>query len=147
VFEAARLKYIAICDHAQAVGEAVEADLPPEPHRDRNYKEMSPAEDEEARQWRVLRNRRVTARLGMDEDDFCNAYLDRADLAYGDLAEIQATTVAGLLCQVRAWWNRTENMYDTEVPKPQPKTLICEPEMLVQRLYHDLERLAGEARL
>ncbi len=72
--------------------------MPPEPHRGRAWQELSPAEDEEARQWRVLCNRRVAARLGVDEDDFCNAYLDRADLAYEALTDIQATTVAGALC-------------------------------------------------
>ena len=125
--------------------EAVEAGMPPEPHRGRTYKEMSDAEDEEARQWRALRNRRVDARLGMGEDDFCNAYLDRVEVAYGSLTDIQATTAAGLLCQVRAWWHWHEGMHDTEVPKPDPAGHDYDAEVIVRRLYHDLERLAGGA--
>jgi hypothetical protein len=36
-FEAARLESIAMSDHRLAVVEAVEAELPPEPHRNRTY--------------------------------------------------------------------------------------------------------------
>ena len=145
-FEAARLKYIAISDHVYTVVEAVETELPPEPHRNRTYLELSPAECDEAREWRELCHRRVTARLGMDEDDFRNAYFDRVELAYEALADIQAATVAGLLCQVRAWWNVREVVRDTEVPKPDPEESPWEPELMVQRLYHDVARLVGEAR-
>ena len=53
-FEAARLEYIAISDHVYAVAEAVEADLAPEPHRNRTYLELSPAERHEACKWRGL---------------------------------------------------------------------------------------------
>ena len=102
VFEAARLKYIAASDHVSSVRGAVEADLPPEPHRGRVWKELSPAEDEEAQQWRALCNRRVTARLGIDEDAFHKPYLDRVGLAYGSLTDIQATTVEGVRRQIQA---------------------------------------------
>ena len=140
-FEAARLKYIAASDHVYAVVEAVEAELPPEPHRNRTYLELSPAERVEAHEWRALSYRRVTARLGMDEDDFCDLYRVRMELAYDTLADIQATTVAGLLCQVRAWWNARQVVRDTEVPKPEGS--YYDPEVFVQRFYHDVERLAG----
>ncbi len=143
-FEAERLKYIAICDHAHIVGGVVESGMPPEPHRGRAWKELSPAEDEEARQWRVLCNRRVDARLGVDEDEFSKSYLDRVGLAYGSLTDIQATTVAGLLVQIRAWWHWHEDMRDTEVPRPDKGDK--EPEAVLQRFYHDVARLAGEAR-
>ncbi len=126
-----------------AVREAVEAELPPEPHRDRSWKELSPAEDEEASQWRVLCNRRVAARLGVGEDEFHKPYLDLVALACESLTDIQATTVAGLLVQIRAWWHWHESMRDTEVPKPKPKDDTYEPEVIVRRLYHDLKRIAG----
>ena len=143
-FEAARLKYIAISDHVYAVAEAIEAEMPPEPHRDRTYLEMSPAEQSEAYGWRSLCCRRINGRLGMDEDDFRDVYLDRMELAYEALADIHAATVAGLLCQVRAWWNARYTVRDTEVPKPEGSTY--DPEVMVQRLYHDVARLAGEAQ-
>ncbi len=147
VFEAARLKYIAISDHVYAVVEEVEAGLSPEPHRNRTYLELSPAEHDEACEWRELCHRRVTARLGMDEDDFRNAYFDRVELAYEALTDIQATTVAGLLCQIRAWWNWHETTRDTEVPKPDPTKHDSDAEVIVRRLYHDVARLAGEVQL
>ena len=140
-FEAARLKYITMSDHVHAVAEAVEAELPPAPHRYRTYLELSDVERDEAAQWRTLAYRRVTARLGMNEDDFLDVYLDRMDLAYWALADIQATTVAGLLCQVRAWWNSRQVVRDTEVPKPEGS--YYDPEVFVQRVYHDVARLAG----
>ena len=145
-FESARREYIAISDHVYTVAEAVEAELPPEPHRNRTYLELSPAELDKAAEWRRLCNRRVTAQLGMDEDDLLDVYMDRMNLAYFALADIQATTVAGLLCQVRAWWNVHETVRDTEVPKPDPEESAYEPKVIVQRLYYDVARLAGEAR-
>ncbi len=102
-FEAARLQCNAMSDYRLAIVEAVEAELPPEPHRNRSYLELSDAEHREAVDWRGVCNRRVTARLGMDEDDFMNIHYDRVMLAYETVADIPATTVAGLLCQVRAW--------------------------------------------
>ena len=141
-FEAARLKYIAASDHVYAVAEAVEAELPPEPHFGRCWLDLSVAERDEGAEWRRLCNRRVTARLGMDEDDLLDVYMGRMTLAYDALADIQATTVAGLLCQVRAWWNVHETMRDTEVPKPDPEESAYEPKVIVQRLYHDVARLA-----
>jgi hypothetical protein len=117
--------------------------MPPEPHRNRTYLDMSPAERDEAKQWRGLCYRRITARLGMDEDDLRDIYQDRMELAYEVLVDIQATTVAGLLCQVRAWWNVREVVRDSEVPKPDPEENPWEPELMVRRLYHDVARLAG----
>ena len=92
-FEAALLQANAMSDHRLAIVEAVEAELPPEPHRNRTYLELSPAEVNQAYEWRALCHRRVTARLGMDEDDFSDFYRDRMELAYEALADIQATTV------------------------------------------------------
>ena len=65
-------------------------------------------------------------------------------LAYEALDDIQATTLDGLLCQIRAWWNNFEDSGDIEVPKPEKDA--NEPEAVLQRFYHDLKRLAGEAR-
>ena len=140
-FEAARLKYVAIYDHAYAVTEEVEAALGPEPHR-------TWASDEPrhkiaaANWWQAHRRRRVAAQLGTDEDEFCKPHQDRMDLAYEALCDIQATTVDGLRCQIRAWWNTYENMCDTEVPRPDKGD--SEPEAVLQRF---VARLAGEARL
>ncbi len=145
-FEAARLESIAASDHRLAIVEAVEAGMPPEPHRNRTYLELSDAEREEAREWRERCARRVTARLGMGEDDFMDIHYDRAILAYETVADIPATTVAGLLCQVRAWWSTYEGHSNTEVPKDDPEVSPWEPQSVVQRLYHDIARLAGEAR-
>jgi hypothetical protein len=114
-FEAARLKSIAMSDHRLAVVEAVEAELPPEPHRNRTYLELSPTECDEAAEWRGLCNRRVTARLGMDEDSFMDIYYDRTMLAYEAVVDIRATTVAGLLCQVRAWWSTYEGHKNIQI--------------------------------
>ncbi len=92
------------------------------------------------------RRRRVATQLGTaDEDVFCKPHLDRMYLAYKALRDIQATTVDGLRCQIRAWWNTYENMCDTEVPRPDKGD--SEPEAVLQRFYHDVARLAGEARL
>ena len=142
-FEAARLESIAASDHRLAIVEAVEAGMPPEPHRNRTYLELSDAEREEGAAWRRACNRRVTARLGMDEDDFMNIHYDRVMLAYETVADIPATTVAGLLCQVRAWWSTYEGHSNTEVPKLDPEVSPWEPQSVVQRLYHDVARLAG----
>ena len=146
-FEAARLEGIAASDHRLAIVEAVEAELPPEPHRNRAYLEQSDAERKEAAEWRILRARRVTARLGMDEDSFMDIYYDRTMLAYETVADIPATTVAGLLCQVRAWWSTYEGHRNTEIPKLDPEESPWEPETVVRRLYHDVARLAGGVTL
>ncbi len=84
---------------------------------------------------------RVEDRLGMDEDDIMNVHHDRIWDGDHDLMDIQATTVAGLLCQVRAWWAAYETVRDTEVPKPEGS--YYDPEVMVQRLYHDVARLSG----
>ena len=142
-FEAVRHEYIAADNRINAVREAVDAEMPPEPHFGRVWLDLSVAERDEGAEWRRLCNRRVTARLGMDEDNFLDVYMDRMNLAYDALADIQAATVAGLLCQVRAWWNVHETMRDTEVPKPDPEESAYEPKVIVQRLYYDVVRLAG----
>ncbi len=142
-FEAARLQCNAMSDYRLAIVEAVEAEMPPEPHRNRAYLELSDAERKEAAEWRGLSARRVTARLGMDEDSFMDIYYDRTMLAYETVVDIPATTVAGLLCQIRAWWSTYEGYNNTEVPKLDPGVSPWEPQSVVQRLYHDLERLSG----
>ncbi len=40
----------------------------------------------------------------------------------------------------------TEGYSNTEVPKLDPEESPWEPQSVVQRLYHDVVRLAGEAR-
>ena len=142
-YEAARLQAIAASDYRLAIVEAVEAEMPPEPHKGRTYLELSEAEREEGAAWRRASNRRVTARLGMDEDSFMDIYYDRTMLAYETVADIRPTTVAGLLCQVRAWWSTYEGHRNTEVPKDDPEVSPWEPQSVVQRVYHDLARLAG----
>ncbi len=144
-YEAARLEAIAASDHRLAIVEAVEAQMPPEPHRNRTYLELSDAERKEAADWRGVCNRHVTARLGMDEDDFMNIHYDRVILAYETVADIRPTTVAGLLCQVRAWWSTYEGHSITEIPKDDPEVSPWEPQSVVQRVYHDLARLTGSA--
>ncbi len=83
----------------------------------------------------------MTAQLGMDEDSFMDIYYDRTMLAYEAVVDIQATTLAGLLCQIRAWWSVYEQ--DSEVPKDDPEVSPWEPQSVVQRVYHDIARLAG----
>ena len=141
-FEAARLEGIAASDYRLAIVEAVQAELPPEPHAGR-YLDLSDAERKEAADWREVCHRRVTARLGMDEDSFMDIYYDRTMLAYETVVDIQATTVAGLLCQVRAWWSTYEGHSNTEIPKDDPEVSPWEPQSVVQRLYHDVVRLAS----
>ena len=141
-YEAARLESIAASDHRCAIVEAVQAELPPEPHAGR-YLDLSDAERKEAADWREVCHRRVTARLGMDEDSFMDIYYDRTMLAYETVVDIQATTVAGLLCQVRAWWSTYEGHSNTEIPKDDPEVSPWEPQSVVQRLYHDIARLSG----
>ncbi len=145
-YEAARLQCNAMSDYRLAIVEAVESGIPPEPHRNRTYMELSDAEREEGAAWRRVCARRVTARLGMDEDSFMDIYYNRTILAYEAVVDIRATTVAGLLCQVRAWWSTYEGHSNTEVPKLDPEVSPWEPKSVVQRLYHDLERLAGESQ-
>ncbi len=145
-YEAARLEAIAASDYRLAIVEAAESGLPPEPHLGKWYPDLSDAEHDEACEWRGERNRRVTARLGMDEDSFMDIYYDRTMLAYETVADIRPTTVAGLLCQVRAWWSTYEGHTNTEIPKDDPEVSPWEPQSVVQRVYHDLARLAGEAR-
>ncbi len=140
-YEAARLQAIAMSDHRLAVVEAVEAELPPEPHPLRSYLELSDAKRQEACEWRERCQRRVTARLGMDEDSFMDIYYDRTIPAYEAVVDIRATTVAGLLCQVRAWWSTYEGHKNIQVPNPEESP--WEPITVVQRLYHDVARLSG----
>ncbi len=140
-YEAARLQAIAMSDHRLVIVEAVEAGLPPEPHRNRTYLELSAAEREEGAAWRRVCARHVTARLGMDEDSFMDIYYNRTMLAYEAVADIRATTVAGLLCQVRAWWSTYEGHSNIQIPNPEESP--WEPQSVVQRLYHDVARLSG----
>ncbi len=142
-YEAARLEAIAASDHRLAIVEAVEADLPPRPHADRSFLYLNDAERDECQAWRQIHARRVTARLGMDEDSFMDIHYDRTMLAYETVADIRATTFAGLLCQVRAWWSTYESHRNTEIPKLDPEESPWEPESVVRRLYHDVARLAG----
>ncbi len=107
---------------------------------------MSEEEQQERYDWGVAHSERTEAILGEDEDDIMNVHHDRIWDGYHDLMDIQATTVAGLLCQVRAWWAAYETVHDTEVPEPGPENRISEPQVLVQRLYHDIARMVGEAR-
>ncbi len=141
-YEATRLQSNARSDHRCAIVEAVEAGMPPEPHANQTYP-LFGVEWEESVAWRRVCNRRVAARLGMDEDDFMNIGYDRVMLAYETVADIRPTTVAGLLCQVRAWWSTYEDHTKTGVPKDDPEESPWEPQSVVQRLYHDLTRLAG----
>ena len=141
-YEAARLEGIAASTYRLAIVKAVEAELPPEPHAGR-FLDLSDAERKEAAEWRGVCHRRVTAQLGMDEDSFMDIYYDRAMLAYETVVDIQATTFAGLLCQIRAWWSTYEGHSNTEIPKDDPEVSPWEPQSVVQRLYHDVERLAS----
>ena len=145
-FEVVRREYIATSDHIYAVCEAVDAGMPPEPHPGRHYPDLSDAEWDEAVAWRRIHARRVEDRLGADQDDIMDIHHDRILDGYHDLMDIQATTVAGLLCQVRAWWAAYETVRDADVPEIGPEDRIVEPQVLVQHLYHDIARLAGEAR-
>ncbi len=120
--------------------------MPPEPHAGRPYVELSHAEVGERYAWGAQHCKRTKAILGEDEDDMMNVHCDRIWDGYHDLMDIQATTVAGLLCQVRAWWAAHVTVRDADVPGPGPEDRIFEPQVLVQRLYHDIARLAGEAR-
>ena len=146
-FEAVRREYIAADNHVDAIRKAVDAELPPEPHFGRRWLDLSVAERDEGAAWRQIHADRVEAILGGGEDDIMDVHCDRIWDGYHDLMDIRATTVAGLLCQVRAWWATHETVRDTEVPEPGPEDRIFEPQVLVQRLYHDIARLAGGLRL
>ena len=145
-FETVRHEYIAADNRINAVREAVDAEMPPQPHAERDFVMLSDAERIEHHAWYGQHHKRTTAILGADEDDIMNVHHDRIWDGYHDLMDIQATTVAGLLCQVRAWWAAHETVRDTEVPEPGPEDRIFDPQVLVQRLYHDIARLAGEVR-
>ncbi len=142
-FEVVRREYLAMDNRVDAACAAVDAEMPPEPHVGRRWLDLSVAERDEGAAWRRINARRVEDRLGADQDDIMNAHHDRIYDGYHDLMDIQATTVAGLLCQVRAWWAAHETVRDTEVPEPGPEDRIFEPQVLVQRLYHDIARLTG----
>ena len=142
-FEAVRREYIATDNHIDAIRKAVDAEMPPEPHFGRVWLDLSDAERDEGAAWRHIHADRVDAILGGDQDDIIDVHHARIWDGYHDLMDIQATTVAGLLCQVRAWWGAYESLRDTEVPEPGPEDRIFEPQVLVRRLYHDIARLAG----
>ncbi len=135
-FEAARLEYVARYDHATTVCRTVDAELEPQP----KYLwtgGSTRAEEAERSWWLAQHRRRVTARLGVDSDEFCRIHRDRMECAYKALADIPATTTAELLCQTRAWRDVNEDLTEER----------DRAEAMVGRLYRDLERLAGEARL
>ncbi len=145
-FEAVRREFLAIDKRIDTVREAVDAEMPPEPHFGRVWLDLSVAERDEGAAWRQIHARRVEAILGGDADEITDAYGSRIYTDYYRLMDIQATTVAGLLCQVRAWWAAHESSRVNEVPEPGPEDCLYDPEVLVQRLYHDIARLAGGAR-
>ena len=145
-FEVVRRDYLAADNRVDAARAVVTAEMPPEPHTDRRWLDLSVAERDEGAAWRQIHARRTEAILGEDEDEIMNVLHDRIWDGYHDLMDIQATTVAGLLCQVRAWWAAYETVRDTEVPEPGPEDRIFEPQVLVQRLYHDIARLARSAQ-
>ncbi len=145
-FEAVRREYIIANNHVDAIRTAVDAEMPPEPHFGRRWLDLSVAERDEGANWRQIHARRVEVILGRDQDDIMDVHHGRIWDGYDDLIDIQATTVAGLLCQVRAWWAVYESVRLAQVSEPGPEDRIVEPQVLVQRLYHDIARLAGEAR-
>ena len=145
-FEAVRREYIVADNHVDVIRTAVDAEMPPEPHTDRRWLDLSVAERDEGAAWRQIHARHTEAILGEDEDHIMDVHHERIWDGYHDLIDIQATTFAGLLCQVRAWWAVYETVRDTEVPEPGPEDRIFEPQVLVQRLYHDIARLAGEVQ-
>ncbi len=142
-FEAVRREFLAIDKRIDTVREAVDAEMPPEPHAGRCWLDLSVAERDEGAAWRQIHANRTEAILGGDQDDIMNAHSGRIWDGYHDLMDIQATTVAGLLCQVRSWWATHESPRVNEVPEPGPEDCIYDPEVLVQRLYHDIARLTG----
>ncbi len=99
-FEVVRREYLAMDNHVDAVRKAVEAEMPPEPHAGRRYLDLSDAERSEGAAWRQIHAHRVEDRLVGDEDDIMNVHHDRIWDGYHDRMDIQATTVAGPLCQV-----------------------------------------------
>ena len=142
-FEVVRREYIATDNHIDAVRAAVEAGMPPEPHASRHYLDLSDAERNEGAAWRRIHNHRVEEIIGGDQDEITDAISSRLHTDYYRLMDIQATTVAGLLCQVRAWWTTHENPRDPVLPEPGPEDCIYDPHVLVQRVYHDIARLTG----
>ena len=142
-FEAVRREYLAVDNRINAVREAVGSAMPPQPHAGRDFLMLSDKERIEHHAWFAVHHKRTTAILGGHEDHITDGLHDSLWDGYHDLMDIRATTVAGLLCQVRAWWAAHETVRDTEVPEPGPEDCIFEPQVLVQRLYHDIERLTG----
>ncbi len=142
-FEAVRREYIVADNHVDAARAVVTTEMPPEPHAGRRWFDLSDAERDEGVAWCRIHARRTEDRLGAGEDDIMDARHQRIWDGYHDLMDIQATTVAWLLCQVLAWWAAHETVRDTEVPEPGPEDRIFEPQVLVRRLYHDIARLTG----
>ena len=83
------------------------------------------------------------ARLNYDAkyeyaDEGCrdiDPYRDRLERAEWDLSEIEATTPAELLCQLRAWWCVEERIVDNASSEAR----------MIMRLLQGLERLAKAA--
>jgi len=138
-FEAARLKYIAMSEHAYAVCAEVEAELTPAPPCNCT----SRAKEAEHSWWQAQRRRRVERQLGTDEDEYCRGSRDQMETAFKTLTAIEPTTVAGVLSKMRAWWNEYQ---DPGADLPGPEANASEAEVFLIDLYRDLERLDGEAR-
>ncbi len=145
-FEVKRRDFLAVDKRVDAVCAAVEAEMPPRPSAGRCFKELSYAEVCEEHAWAAAHDKRVTAIVGGDQDQITESYRVPMRAAYVDLMGIEATTLAGLLCQIRAWAFMYESPRDSEVSKIDPKDWgDLDPELVLPRVYHDLERLAGEA--
>ncbi len=145
-FEAVRREYIVADNHIDAIRKAVDAEMPPEPHFGRVWLDLSDAERDEGAAWRQIHANRVEAILGGDQDEIIEACYVPMRAAYNVLIGIEATTLAGLLCQIRAWAFMYESPRDSEVSKIDPKDWgDLDPELVLPRVYHDIERLAGEA--
>ena len=143
-FEVKRRDFLAVDKRVDAVCAAVEAEMPPRPSAGRCFKELSYAEVCEEHAWAAAHNKRVTAIVGGDQDQITEAYWVPMSAAYSDLFRIEATTIAGLLCQVRAWAFMYESPRDSEVSKTDPEDWDdSDPALVLPRVYHDLERLAG----
>jgi hypothetical protein len=146
-FEAKRREYLAMDDRIDAVRAAVEAEMPSKPHAGRPFKELLIEEIAEQYAWRTPIYERMEVILGGCEDDILEIYYVREQAAYNALMDVEATTLDGLLCQIRAWWARYESPRDTDVAKIDPEDWHdIDPGSVLQRVYHDVARLAGEAR-
>ncbi len=111
-FEAARLIYDAKYEYADQVYREISA-LPVEPRRTWASDETL-AQQTQWTWWQSQRRRRTEARLGTNEEAYINPYRDRMDRAESALADIEATSLDELLCQVRAWWRVNEDLEEDQ---------------------------------